>query len=128
MKATGKNNSYIIERVLVNQLHKTHIPYLLGIIVKGPKGGRYYLDAFNSELLMKSMFTQECLDDTASGVLSRKSREANIQEYLCIKYDGEKKLNSILAKQYCVAKSAIRKDNSIMKKFIGNIEFFNNNI
>ena len=47
---------YKIEEVVFIKIHANHVPYYLGMIVSGPKGGKYYLDEYCTEILLASRF------------------------------------------------------------------------
>lgn len=46
---------YEINKVIVVRFNNSHIPYIKGILVNGPKDGKYLLDEFNSEILVKGL-------------------------------------------------------------------------
>lgn len=49
-------SGYVIERVIMVKRFETHVPYYLGMLVSGPKGGLYYLDEFCTEMALKERF------------------------------------------------------------------------
>lgn len=50
---------YEIDKVIVVRLNNEHIPYIKGLLVIGPKGGKYLLDEFNSEILVKNIIKND---------------------------------------------------------------------
>lgn len=44
---------YRIVKAYYIKLNKNHIPYFYASLVEGPNGGKYILDEFNSEMLVK---------------------------------------------------------------------------
>jgi hypothetical protein len=46
-------SKYTIEKIVIVQLAKDHIPYIYYAILRGPKGGRTFIDYYNLERLVK---------------------------------------------------------------------------
>lgn len=42
---------YRIEKLIYVKISDNHIPYIKGLVVRGPKGGKYCLDEFNIGIL-----------------------------------------------------------------------------
>lgn len=50
---------YKIEKIVLTKLFKNHVPYLAYIIVRGPRGGMYIIDDFNTEQILKTSLPSE---------------------------------------------------------------------
>lgn len=51
--------SYKIVKVVAAAQSPRHIPYLVYVIVAGPKGGKYLLDLFNIEMIIRNKITSK---------------------------------------------------------------------
>ena len=47
---------YRIEKLIYVKISDDHIPYIKGLVVSGPKGGKYCLDEFNIGVLALHMY------------------------------------------------------------------------
>lgn len=47
--------NYKIQQIIIVRLSNSHIPYFKGLLIVGPRGGKYLLDEFNSEKLIKTV-------------------------------------------------------------------------
>lgn len=108
---------YNLECIIINKLSKKSIPYFIGMVIVGPKGGRYFLDVFNCEYVLKKQ--------TEYGVLNRRTEDiiydiqARTKRVLVVKvnYNSEKELNNMIRDNLnCVVlerKNGIRKSDII---------------
>lgn len=46
---------YEISKIIVVRFNNNHVPYIKGLLVKGPKNEKYLLDEFNGEFLVKNL-------------------------------------------------------------------------
>lgn len=47
---------YKVEKLIYVKVSDNHIPYIKGLVVSGPKGGRYCLDEFNIGILARYIY------------------------------------------------------------------------
>jgi hypothetical protein len=88
--------AYVIEMVIMNKLNENHIPYMIGSIVSGPKGGKYFLDTFNTELLFKKMLNINVLDPS---LIINNARDNDILRYVTLQDTNESNLATNIVKQ-----------------------------
>lgn len=93
---------YKINKVIFNKLHSNHVPYLLGILVEGPRGGKYFLDCFNTETLLKTYFGMgysNFVTNLVQDAIDRSKYKIE-KEYITIKYDTEKEMLAAIRRKY----------------------------
>lgn len=110
---------YYIETVLFCKRSKIHIPYFIGIVIVGPKGGKYLLDTFNSEKLILHIKGWYVLHNKMDVIM--KEIGHNMGNYLVIniEYNSEKELYDKITSMYNIKKKFIRKD--VKEKELQNI-------
>lgn len=78
---------YKITDIIFIKLNAEHMPYMLGIIVEGPNGGKYILDEFCTERAV-----YKCVDNSMAALMPFNYRISTLLR----QYARDKKINIIV--------------------------------
>lgn len=68
---------YEIKKIFFVRNFKSHIPYYIGMEIIGPHGGRYVVDEFNTEIILKRHYNTPVLEERTSNIMAKIGREKN---------------------------------------------------
>lgn len=87
-------NYYRLDKLVMVKFNKAHIGYFGYLIIVGPRGGRYLLDQFNTEVMFKRAIANIITQISACGAIYRYMAVNNKIQHLTVSInDGSININ-----------------------------------